>query len=92
MSFSTSLSAAALNSGPRRLQWPHHGAKNSAKTSGFSLINDSKLSAVSFTTAESGDAMAASSASPLTTAIMAKTEVRIETLNNFITTPKNNLI
>ncbi|KAH3663389.1 hypothetical protein OGAPHI_005379 [Ogataea philodendri] len=93
MSFSTSLSAAALNFGPRLLQWPHHGAKNSARTSGFSLMKDPKVSAVNLTTAESGDAIAASSAPPLATANIANTEVKIETLMNFMVSDvKNKLV
>ncbi|KAH3683045.1 hypothetical protein WICPIJ_005981, partial [Wickerhamomyces pijperi] len=58
---STKASAASEYCGPKALQWPHHGAKNSASTNGFSLKNLEKVLEVNLTTAESGLAMASCS-------------------------------
>jgi hypothetical protein len=45
MFFSLRDVAASSYSGAKDLQWPHHGAKNSARTSGFSLMKEGKVSA-----------------------------------------------
>ena len=43
---STMLLFVASNSGPSFLQWPHHGAYSSRKTSGVALTTTSYVSAV----------------------------------------------
>lgn len=45
--------AASSYLGAKALQWPHHGAKNSARTRGCALTNSWKVSVVKETTLES---------------------------------------